>query len=107
MTTKTSPVTSFETVPFEKVRAAADAQMTDADRLEYAAGLVEAKAQEVTAIAVYQARIQAGLTQTELAHLAGTTQAVISRIENGQVPTVALLIRIADALGKELRLAFV
>jgi transcriptional regulator with XRE-family HTH domain len=50
-------------------------------------------------------RRKAGLTQVELAERAGTTQAVISRIESGRGnPRFELLERIATATGRPLRL---
>ena len=54
------------------------------------------------------ARIANNLTQQELAKLAGTTQAVISRIESMSVsPSIQLVDRIARALGKTLQIRFV
>ena len=51
---------------------------------------------------VYSARTAARLSQTELAHRAGTRQSVISAIENGaQIPGGLMLGRIARALGGE------
>ncbi len=45
------------------------------------------------------ARLQAGLTQVELAQKAGVRQAVISRLERGQGnPTIALIAEIAGAI---------
>ena len=44
-------------------------------------------------------RKQKGLTQTELANLAGTTQTVISRLENASVkPSLETIIKIAEAM---------
>lgn len=48
------------------------------------------------------------LTQRELAERAGTTQAVVSRIESGDAsPSVEMIQRLAHAAGYELRLEFV
>ena len=48
-------------------------------------------------------RLQRGWTQRELAQRAGTRQANISRLENGQLnPSVDTLQRVADALGVQL-----
>lgn len=48
-------------------------------------------------------RERRGLTQAELAELAGTGQAAIARIESGKaVPKLDLLARIASALGARL-----
>ncbi|MFJ2162830.1 helix-turn-helix domain-containing protein [Streptomyces sp. NPDC087856] len=52
-------------------------------------------------------RRQRGVSQTRLAELAGTGQASISRIESGRdLPTLALLDRIASALGCRLTVTF-
>lgn len=54
-----------------------------------------------------QVRIAKKLSQRQLAQKAGTTQAVISRIENMNVsPTIGLLERIAASLGKKLEIRF-
>ena len=50
-------------------------------------------------------REAAALTQRELAERAGTTQAVVSRIESGDAsPSVEMVQRLANAAGYELRL---
>ncbi|MFD6293826.1 helix-turn-helix domain-containing protein [Streptomyces sp. NPDC060235] len=52
-------------------------------------------------------RIRRGVSQARLAELAGTGQAAISRIESGRdLPTLALLGRIAAALDCELTIDF-
>lgn len=59
--------------------------------------------------AVRTARIRAGLTQAELAKLAQTTQAVISRLESGmdsRIPSLSLLARIAGACKAKLEFSF-
>jgi ribosome-binding protein aMBF1 (putative translation factor) len=58
---------------------------------------------------IYDARLVAGLTQTELARLAGTTQSVISRLEDGDYDkhSLALLERIAAALHRRGEVRFV
>jgi ribosome-binding protein aMBF1 (putative translation factor) len=57
---------------------------------------------------VYEARTTAGLTQKQLAHLAGTQQSVISRIEDADYDghSLSLLRKIASALGLKLRVEF-
>ncbi len=57
---------------------------------------------------VYEARKAAGLTQKQLADLAGTQQSVISRIEDADYEgrSLNLLSRIAKALGLQLRVEF-
>lgn len=54
---------------------------------------------------VRMARRQAGLTQTELANRAGTSQAAVSAYESGRrSPSVDTLVRIVAATGLELRM---
>lgn len=67
------------------------------------------RAKTLIADAVRTARIRTGLTQAELAKAAGTTQAVISRIESGmdtRTPSLELLSRIAGACKAKLIFAF-
>jgi predicted transcriptional regulator len=53
------------------------------------------------------ARIEGKISQRQIAKRAKTTQAVISRIENMTVsPSIGLLSRIADSLGKKLEIKF-
>lgn len=58
--------------------------------------------------AIYDARLAAGLTQTQLAKLAGTTQSVISRLEDGDYDkhSLAMLERIAAALHRRVEVRF-
>lgn len=57
------------------------------------------------AILIRDARKQAGLTQTELAERAGTTQPVIARAERSDTnPTLETLERLLAAAGYELEL---
>lgn len=67
-----------------------------------------AVARATIAVMVKRGRTVAGLTQTQLAERAGTTQAVIARIEGGKVFTASLdlLGRIARALGGRLSVEF-
>ncbi|MBI2326775.1 helix-turn-helix transcriptional regulator [Candidatus Curtissbacteria bacterium] len=54
-----------------------------------------------------RARIEGKISQRQLAQKAGTTQAVISRIENMTVsPSIALVQRIAKSLGKKVEIKF-
>ena len=58
--------------------------------------------------AILDARIRAGLTQTELSKKTGISQADISRLENGtRNPSLALLKRLADAMNMTLRIEFI
>ena len=58
---------------------------------------------------IHDARLAAGLTQTHLARLAGTTQSVISRLEDGDYDkhSLAMLERIAAALHRRAEVRFV
>ena len=58
--------------------------------------------------AMIDARNEQHITQMELAARTGITQADISRIENGtRNPSLAMVKRIAEGLGMQLRLEFV
>ncbi len=67
-----------------------------------------AVARATIGVMVKRARTVAGLTQKQLAARAGTTQAVIARIEGGKAFTASLdlLDRIARALGGRLSVEF-
>jgi DNA-binding XRE family transcriptional regulator len=58
---------------------------------------------------IYDLRKKAGLTQKELAKLAGTTPSVISRLEDADYEghSLAMLRRIASALDKRVEIRFV
>ena len=58
---------------------------------------------------IYDARHSAGMTQQELAAAIGTTQSVISQLENAdyQGHSLSMLRRVAHALNLKLRLEFV
>lgn len=58
---------------------------------------------------IYDARMEAGLTQSQLAKLVGTTPSVISRLEDSDYEghSMNMIRRIAKALGKEFRFEFV
>ena len=69
----------------------------------------EEKAKSDIAAAVRAARLKANLTQTQLAIKAGTTQAVIARLESGtdqRTPTLPLLAHIAAACGGKFEYGF-
>jgi DNA-binding XRE family transcriptional regulator len=56
---------------------------------------------------VIQMRLDAHLSQKELAELIGTKQSAISRLENGNYnPSIEFLSKIATALGKECHVTF-
>jgi ribosome-binding protein aMBF1 (putative translation factor) len=58
-------------------------------------------------LALLKARKSQNLTQKELSNRTGITQADISRIENGtRNPSLAMLKRLAEGLGMQLKLEF-
>ena len=58
---------------------------------------------------IYELRLKAKLSQTELARKVGTTQSVISRLEDADYDghSLAMLRRIASALEKRVEIRFV
>lgn len=57
------------------------------------------------AMQVIELREKRGLTHTQLAKLSGIAQSEISRIERGSIhPTEPILVKLADALGADVRL---
>ncbi|MDJ0594525.1 MAG: helix-turn-helix transcriptional regulator [Pleurocapsa sp. MO_226.B13] len=58
---------------------------------------------------IYDARTQAGLSQTKLAQIIDTTQSVISRLENAEYKghSLSMLSRIARATGSEVKIELV
>jgi len=56
---------------------------------------------------IIESRIEGNITQEELARRIGTQKSNISRLESGNYnPTVDFLIRVAEGLGKELKIEF-
>lgn len=76
---------------------------------EFEEGVAKAKTDLLVGKMIYDARQEAGLTQTELAKLVGTTQSVISRLEDADYEghSLPMLNRIAAALHKNLVIQFV
>ena len=58
---------------------------------------------------IYDARSSAGLSQTELARMIGTTQSVISRLEDADYEghSLSMLNRVAQALNREVKIDLV
>jgi ribosome-binding protein aMBF1 (putative translation factor) len=58
---------------------------------------------------IYDARTEARLSQTELARLIGTTQSVISRLEDADYEghSLSMLNKIAQVLNQEVKIALV
>ena len=71
--------------------------------------LEEERANAKIAGLIYRLRTEAGLTQRELAERVGTTASVVCRLEDADYEghSLAMLRRIAAALGKRVALAFV
>ncbi len=76
---------------------------------EFEEGVEKARTDLVVGQMIYNARQEAGLTQAELAELAGTTQSVISRLEDADYEghSLPMLNRIAAALHKRVEIRFV
>ncbi len=58
---------------------------------------------------IYDARTEAGLSQTELARMIGTSQSVISRLEDADYDghSLSMLSRVAQALNREVKIDLV
>ncbi|WP_075572208.1 helix-turn-helix domain-containing protein [Megasphaera coli] len=69
-------------------------------------GYLTEKAILESAIAVYDARQSAGLTQRELASLSHVPQSTIARIERGHNTSIETMSKIALALNKNLTISF-
>jgi len=78
-------------------------------RPERLAELEEARANDNVARKITTLRLQAGLTQRQLAKLVGTTASVICRLESADYEghSLAMLQRIADALKQRVEIRFV
>ncbi len=72
---------------------------------EFAQAWSETELEDQIKRSLIQARIDAGLTQKELAERSGIRQSNISRIENGSaIPTLRTLFAIAKGSGKKLKI---
>ncbi|HZA54861.1 MAG TPA: helix-turn-helix transcriptional regulator [Candidatus Udaeobacter sp.] len=76
---------------------------------ERLAGLEKARANDQVARKIGDLRIQAGLSQRQLAKLVGTTASVICRLEDADYEghSLAMLNRIAAALNRRIEIRFV
>jgi DNA-binding XRE family transcriptional regulator len=76
---------------------------------ERIAQLKDARTEDELARKIYKLREQAGLTQARLAKMIGTTESVISRLEDSDYKghSLTMLRRIAEALGKRVEIRFV
>jgi predicted transcriptional regulator len=78
------------------------------DNPEFRAEYEKADAEFAVIEALVKARMEAGLTQTEVAERIGTTQSAIARLEGGGVsPSLATLRRYAEATGTRLQVSLV
>ena len=73
---------------------------------EFAKEYYADKEKSASAIALYKARKNAGLTQAALAKKAGVPQSTIARIERGGNISFNKLAAIAFAMGKKLKVEF-
>ena len=74
---------------------------------DYRAAYEELGPEFELARSLIEARIGAGLTQTQLAKRMKTTQSVVARFESGRVhPSTKTLERIARATGTRLKISF-
>jgi DNA-binding XRE family transcriptional regulator len=71
--------------------------------------LEEARAEDELARKIYELRKQAGLTQARLAKMIGTSESVISRLEDSDYTghSLTMLKRIAEAVDKRVEIRFV
>jgi len=71
--------------------------------------LEEARANEEIARKIHELRAAAGLTQTQLARVIGTTASVICRLEDADYEghSLAMLRRIAGALNRRIEIRFI
>jgi DNA-binding XRE family transcriptional regulator len=71
--------------------------------------LAEARNEDQLARKIYEMREQAGLTQARLAQMIGTTESVISRLEDADYEghSLKMLKRIAEAVNKRVEIRFV
>lgn len=69
---------------------------------EFKAGYLAEKAILESALAIYNARQKAGLTQRELADLSHVPQSTIARIERGNNTSIETMSKIAYALDQKL-----
>ena len=71
--------------------------------------LEKARAEDELSRRIYALREEAGLTQASLAKMIGTTESVISRLEDSDYSghSLTMLRRIAEAVGKRVEIRFV
>jgi len=79
------------------------------DDVKRKASLEEERLSAQVARTIYQMRAESGLTQKRLADLIGTTQSVISRLEDADYEghSLSMVTRIAEALERRVRVQLV
>lgn len=65
------------------------------------------KEKSASALALYHAREEAGLTQADLAERANVPQSTIARIERGDNVTIDKLAEIAHAMDRTIKIEFI
>ncbi|WP_276927705.1 helix-turn-helix domain-containing protein [Faecalibaculum rodentium] len=73
---------------------------------EFHQQFIEEKAILDSALAISEARHQAGLSQRQLSDRAGIPQSTIARVERGKNTSLATISKIASALGKSMKITF-
>jgi ribosome-binding protein aMBF1 (putative translation factor) len=95
-----------EWLTLEEAKARQWESWTEEERAEYLAAVPEAQLRGELADMLYKMRVEAGLTQTELARRMGSRQSFVSAVERGaKVPTLDTLQRMANAAGQRLKLS--
>lgn len=74
---------------------------------KFAKAYYNKKEKSASALALYYAREEAGLSQADLAERANVPQSTIARIERGGNVTFDKLTEIAHAMGKKLKIEFI
>jgi ribosome-binding protein aMBF1 (putative translation factor) len=79
------------------------------DDVKRKASLEEERLSAQVARTIYQMRAESGLTQKQLADLIGTTQSVISRLEDADYEghSLSMVTRIAEALERKVKVQLV
>lgn len=89
----------IETFDYVEVKNQRHSQLDPVQQTEYLRYREEVELRTSIAEMIYEGRIRAGLSQSQLADMAQTRQSVISALENGaQIPQITTLMRIAEAL---------
>jgi transcriptional regulator with XRE-family HTH domain len=106
---RTVPLAEGQTLDLDSIPKINLRERLGLNNPESEARMEEIRTDMEVGMALYQARTAAGLTQVELAKLVGTSPSAISRLEDAdyQGHSMAMLRKIAKALGKRVELRFV